>query len=217
MAGYEIACLHCIFIWIKKEKNWKRSQTKDSLTVLAPCLGSVVQQKVQGNSKTHDCMEITLVACLNSAHKRTCKRASNIPHFHCILFLGQSSDYVQLLPQPQRQTVIINFILHLFLSSLCVLSPSLCYSQRLLKCSFPAVEKSSQGWGCRRNLNVRRSGSFCHPNTFLLQTWWCHWDLTQWVVLISVSKPAYLNIYLWKKEGKGIFKLNVKISAGKHL
>lgn len=105
-----------------------------------------------------------------------------------------------------------NFILHLFLSVL--FPPISAIPKECWKCSLQLWKRAARAGVMGWSSVSEGSGFCCH---LLLQTCWCHRGLTQWVVLISVSKTAYLNIYLWEKEGKGIFKLNVKISAGKHL
>lgn len=145
-------------------------------------------------------MEIRLVACLNRAQKKTCKRAFNALYFHCMLFLGQSSDSVQHLPQSWETASHINFILDLILSPLWVLFPGLCCLQRLLKCPLWlwkswAVRAEVLGWTSMSD----RSDFF--------YTWWSHTDFAQQIFLRIVPKTGYLSydhlhLLIGKREGK---------------
>lgn len=127
--------------------------------------------------------------------------------------LGAEIRFCSASPSTWETDSYNNFILHLFLSAVWVLSPSLCYSQRLLKCSLQVWKRAARAGVVRWTSMSERPDFFCHPDIFFYKpdvvTWICQNEEFWYLCLKQLN--------IWEKEGKGIFKLNVKISAGKHL
>lgn len=163
--GYEMACLHCLFIWTERKNPEKMSNKK---------LSQFWQRAKPMRFQKRCRVILTPMTAwrLDQWHVSTMPRRKHAKQFsiQSVFTTGCSWGRAQILLHTSlnlKRQPVTSFILDLFLSPVWILLPSLCCLQRLLKRSCQLWKRWAARAGVLGWTSVsERSYFFYHPHTF---------------------------------------------------